>query len=99
SVYVMYAGMGGMSPGSGMHPKEKALDAIPDFSLLEDGDLDAVVVSHSHLDHVGSLPLMMRRNPKAPAYMSDVTCEFAEALLHNSVNVMSAQREQEGIKE
>ena len=31
---------------SGMHPKEKAFDAIPDFSLLEDGDLDAVVVSH-----------------------------------------------------
>lgn len=97
--YVLDTGMARIALDSGMHPKEKALEAIPDFDLLEDGDLDAVVVSHSHLDHVGSLPLMMRRHPKAPAYMSDVTCEFAEALLHNSVNVMSAQREQEGIKE
>jgi Cft2 family RNA processing exonuclease len=97
--YVLDTGMARIALDSGMHPKEKAFDAIPDFSLLEDGDLDAVVVSHSHLDHVGSLPVMMRRHPKAPAYMSDVTCEFAEALLHNSVNVMSSQREQEGIKE
>ena len=97
--YVLDTGMARIALDSGMHPKEKAFDAIPDFSLIEDGTLDAVMVSHSHLDHVGSLPIMMRRNPKAPAYMSDVTCEFSEALLHNSVNVMSSQREQEGIKE
>ena len=97
--YVLDTGMARIALDSGMHPKEKAFDAIPDFSLLEDGDLDAIVVSHSHLDHVGSLPVMMRRHQKAPAYMSPVTCDFADALLHNSVNVMSSQREQDGIKE
>lgn len=97
--YVLDTGMARIALDSGMHPKEKAYDAIPDFSLVEDGGLDAVIVTHSHLDHVGSLPVMMRRHPKAPAYMSPVTCDFAEALLHNSVNVMSSQREQEGIKE
>jgi len=97
--YVLDTGMARIALDSGMHPKEKALDAIPDFSLIDDGTVDAIVVTHSHLDHVGSLPIMMRRNPKAQAYMSPVTCEFADALLHNSVNVMSSQREQEGIKE
>ena len=97
--YVLDTGMARIALDSGMHPKEKAFDAIPDFSLLEDGTLDAVILTHSHLDHVGSLPIMMRRNPKAPAYMSPVTLDFADALLHNSVNVMSSQREQEGIKE
>ena len=97
--YVLDTGMARIALDSGMHPKEKAYEAIPDFSLLEDGTIDAVVVTHSHLDHVGSLPVMMRRHPKAPAYMSAVTSEFADALLHNSVNVMSSQREQDGIKE
>ena len=97
--YVLDTGMARIALDSGMHPKEKAYDAVPDFSLIEDGDLDAVVVSHSHLDHVGSLPVLMRRHQKAPAYMSPVTLDFADALLHNSVNVMSSQREQEGIKE
>ncbi len=97
--YVLDTGMARIALDSGMHPKEKAYDAVPDFALIEDGDLDAVMVSHSHLDHVGSLPVLMRRHPKAPAYMSPVTLDFADALLHNSVNVMSSQREQEGIKE
>lgn len=97
--YVIDTGMGRIALDSGMHPKEKAFDAMPDFGLIEDGELDAVVVSHSHLDHVGSLPVLMRRHQKAPAYMSPVTLDFADALLHNSVNVMSAQREQDGIKE
>lgn len=97
--YVLDTGMARIALDSGMHPKEKAYEAIPDFSLVEDGSLDAVLVSHSHLDHVGSLPVMLRRHPKAPAYMSAVTSEFADALLHNSVNVMTSQRDQDGIKE
>ncbi|MDB6135805.1 MAG: beta-lactamase domain protein [Verrucomicrobiales bacterium] len=97
--YVLDTGRARIALDSGMHPKERAFDALPDFPLCPDGSLDAVVVTHSHLDHVGSLPVLMRRNLRAPAYMSPVTAEFAEALLHNSVNVMSAQREQEGIKE
>ncbi len=97
--YVLDTGRARIAMDSGMHPKEKAYEAIPDFSLLEDGALDAVLVSHAHLDHVGSLPVMMRKNPQAPAYMSELTRDLAEALLHNSVNVMSSQREQEGIKE
>ncbi|MES2709505.1 MAG: MBL fold metallo-hydrolase [Verrucomicrobiota bacterium] len=97
--YVLDTGMVRIALDSGMHPKEKAYEAIPDLSLSPDGSLDAVVVTHSHLDHVGSLPVLMRRNMRAPAYMTPVTAEFADALLHNSVNVMSSQREQEGIKE
>lgn len=97
--YVLDTGMARIVLDSGMHPKEKAYEAIPDLSLSPDGSIDAVVVTHSHLDHVGSLPVLMRRNQRAPAYMTPVTAELADALLHNSVNVMSSQREQDGIKE
>lgn len=83
---------------SGMHPKSAGDEALPDFSLLpEFGTLDAAVLSHAHLDHAGSMPLVQRQHPDMPVYMTTATQAVAEALLHNSVNVMTSQREELGI--
>jgi len=82
---------------SGMHPKEDGLDSLPDFEALPRDTLDAIFVSHAHLDHVGSLPVLMRHQPAAPVYMTEATGALADAMLHNSVNVMTSQREELGI--
>ena len=84
---------------SGMHPKGKGFDALPDFSLLGQALLDAVIITHAHLDHIGSLPVLMRRQPEARAVMTPLTAEITETMLHNSCNVMTAQRDQDGIAE
>ena len=73
----------------GMHPKREGDDATPNIRLVPDGELDAIFVSHAHLDHIGSLPVLMRRQPRARVFMSQPTAYLGEALLHNSVNVMS----------
>lgn len=73
----------------GMHPKEEGEAATPNIRLVPDGELDAIFVSHAHLDHIGSLPVLMRRQPQARVFMSQPTAYLGEALLHNSVNVMS----------
>ncbi len=73
----------------GMHPKHEGDDATPDLRLVPDDTLDAILVSHSHLDHIGSLPVLMRRQPHARVFMSAPTAQLGEALLHNSVNVMA----------
>ncbi len=72
----------------GMHPKHEGEDATPNLRLVADDSLDAILVSHSHLDHIGSLPVLMRRQPHARVFMSAPTAQLGEALLHNSVNVM-----------
>jgi Cft2 family RNA processing exonuclease len=82
---------------SGMHPKEEGDEALPNFRVLGDRKLDAIVLSHAHLDHSGTLPLLMQRQPEARIFMTEATAEIASALLHNSVNVMTRQREELGL--
>lgn len=81
----------------GMHPKEEGEDALPNFRALGDRALDAIVISHSHLDHIGTLPVLMRRQPRARIFMTEATAEIGSALLHNSVTVMTRQREEIGV--
>jgi len=80
----------------GMHPKFDGEEALPNFKALGDRKLDAIVISHSHQDHIGTLPVLMRRQPQARVFMTEPTTEIGDALLHNSVNVMTRQREDVG---
>jgi len=83
---------------SGLHPRFDGLAALPDFGLLPDGSADAIVLSHAHQDHVGSLPVLMRRQPQAPVFMTGPTRLLSDVMLHNSVNVMMKKRD-EGVTE
>jgi len=84
---------------AGMHPKKEGLGSIPRYEDLRHDSIDAIVVTHSHLDHVGTLPILMREQPSARVFMTPGTAALAEALLHNSVNVMKSQRIEHGIQE
>ena len=81
----------------GMHPKQEGEDSLPNLKALGDRTLDAIVISHAHLDHIGTLPVLMRRQPAARIFMPEATAEIGKALLHNSVNVMTRQREEIGV--
>jgi Cft2 family RNA processing exonuclease len=82
---------------SGMHPKEEGEAALPNLALLGDRSLDGIIISHAHLDHIGTLPVLMRRQPDARIFMTEATAEIGSALLHNSVSVMMRQREEIGV--
>ncbi len=81
---------------SGMHPKQEGDAALPNFPAIGSGAIDAIIVSHAHQDHIGTLPVLMRRHPQARVFMTEATAEIGDALLHNSVNVMTRQREEIG---
>lgn len=83
---------------SGMHPKKEGLAATPEFGLI-DGDPDALFVTHSHLDHIGTVPLFQEKFPRTQVFMTLGTTVIGEAMLHNSVNVMTSKRTSEGISE
>jgi predicted metal-dependent RNase len=79
---------------AGMHPKMVGMDATPNLAAVPFGKVDAVLLSHAHHDHIGALPLLQRRLPNTPVYMTEPTGEVGAAMLHNSVNVMTSQRDE-----
>ncbi len=74
---------------AGMHPKLEGRASLPQYGLVSREDLDAIVISHCHHDHVGSLPVAIRHFPKAHVLLTELSYFLAERVLHNSVNVMT----------
>jgi Cft2 family RNA processing exonuclease len=97
--YVLEGGDARLVLDCGMHPKEIGFDALPDFGPLPHDKAQGIVITHAHHDHIGGLPVLMRRQPQAPVYMTEITGELTSAMLHNSVNVMTSQRTEKGIAE
>jgi len=79
-----------------MHPKDTGEDALPNFKAIAGQEIEAILISHAHQDHIGTLPVLMRRLPTARIFMTEATAEIGNVLLHNSVNVMTRQREEIG---
>ena len=84
---------------AGMHPKLEGREALPKYGKAGTHDVDAIAISHCHHDHVGSLPVAVRNFPKAHVLMTELSYLLVERVLHNSVNVMTRQRDELGIKE
>jgi len=82
---------------AGMHPKEEGMASVPQYDDVEPDTVDAAVITHSHLDHVGTLPLLLQQQQGAQAFMTPATTQLSKALLHNSVNVMESKRVELGI--
>ena len=80
----------------GMHPKDTGEDALPHLKAIAGRGIEAMLISHAHQDHIGTLPVAMRRFPGARVFMTEATAEIGSVLLHNSVNVMTRQREEIG---
>jgi len=51
------------------------------------GKLDAIFLSHCHLDHCGSLPLLFRNGQECPIYALDVTKKLSRVLLEDSMKI------------
>lgn len=84
---------------AGTHPKREGRASLPLYDLIKKEEVDAIALSHCHHDHVGSLPVALRYFPKAHVLMSELSYFLIERVLHNSVNVMTRQRDEVGIRD
>jgi len=76
---------------------------LPDLSLLNDKSIDAVLLTHAHLDHSGALPVISESFPAVPIYATPPTKDIVQILLYDSIKIMASEREGEiplyGIKQ
>src|SRR5262249_8084742 len=89
----------GLLMDAGVHPKREGRDSLPLYGTGRDMEVDAIAISHCHHDHVGSLPVALRYFPQAHVLMTELSYFLVERVLHNSVNVMTRQRDEIGIRE
>jgi len=78
----------------GLNPKTPGLEAMPDLTQLRGITLDLIIVTHCHLDHIGSIPVVMREHPKTPVLLTRSSRMLIEKMLHNSANVMKQQKDE-----
>jgi metallo-beta-lactamase family protein len=75
----------------GAAPDQRNREPFP----FEAGDIDAVVLSHPHIDHCGRLPLLHRRGFRGPVYATAACRELARILLLDSANMQQRDAERE----
>ncbi|SEJ58350.1 metallo-beta-lactamase family protein [Deinococcus reticulitermitis] len=54
---------------------------------FDPGDLDAVILTHAHLDHVGRLPLLVKLGYRGPVYCTAPTAALTETVLLDSARL------------
>jgi metallo-beta-lactamase family protein len=69
----------------GNHREERNL--LP--PALDVTQLDAVVVTHAHLDHTGRLPLLAKQGYAGPIFCTDATRELTNLILRDSAKVQA----------
>jgi Cft2 family RNA processing exonuclease len=84
---------------AGTHPRYDGKSSLPLYDTVAGQEVDAIALTHCHLDHVGSLPVAIRTFPKAHVLMPELSYFIVERVLHNSVNVMIREREERGVLE
>ena len=63
----------------------------PDFNI---SDLDAVIISHAHLDHVGFLPYLFKYGYRGPVYLTEPTRDITALLTLDYVKIMKSENKE-----
>lgn len=95
SCYYMNIEGTGIILDCGTHPRKFGIDSLPRFEILQHLNVDAVLISHAHQDHIDSLPYLVQRHPYIRIVTTPQTRAVAEITLHNSVNILQEQLKSE----
>lgn len=60
---------------------------------FDPGTIDAVVLSHGHIDHSGRIPLLVRQGYTGPIYVHNATRDLCQILLEDSASLQERDAE------
>ena len=76
----------GMIQGS---PEAEARNA--DAFPFEPSALDALIVSHAHIDHIGRIPLLVKRGFDGPIYAQKATADLMPIMLLDAAGIAESE--------
>jgi metallo-beta-lactamase family protein len=104
---------GGEVTGSAYYVQTKKAGVLVDCGLFQGGrqsealnrpptgprqKLDAVLLTHGHLDHTGRLPLLAKRGHTAPVFATPATIEMTALILRDSARIQAGDAERRNRK-
>lgn len=104
---------GGEVTGSAYYVQTKQAGVLIDCGLFQGGKraealnrpptapkqkLDAVLLTHAHLDHTGRLPLLAKRGHSMPVFATPATVEMTGLILRDSARIQASDAERQNRK-
>ncbi len=65
----------------------------------EPSDIEALVVTHAHIDHIGRIPLLVKRGFKGAIISTEATLGLVEPMLEDAMGLMRADAKRHGREE
>ena len=91
SMYLLEAAGARVLFDAGLFQGHRAEAAALNANLAFDARrIDAVVVTHAHLDHIGRLPLLVRRGYHGPIYATPATRDLAATMLPDAAQIQES---------
>ncbi|RMF56900.1 MAG: MBL fold metallo-hydrolase [Calditrichaeota bacterium] len=72
---------------SGLDPHLPPSEGMPEFDLIKSDPVDAIIITHAHFDHIGSLPVAIQNFSQARVYMTPATMELTEKMLFHALQL------------
>jgi metallo-beta-lactamase family protein len=104
---------GGEVTGSAYYVQTRQSSILVDCGLFQGGKkaealnrpptgprqrLDAILLTHGHLDHTGRLPLLAKRGHTVPVYATPATMEMTALILRDSARIQAGDAERRNRK-
>ncbi len=67
--------------------RKEAFEVNKNFSFFNPNEIDALILSHAHIDHCGNIPTLVKNGFNGPVYCTPATKDLAEIMLKDSAHI------------